>query len=346
MVRQAFTSHGLRALAAISAAAAILASSALVLAAPASPVPVARAASWGTDLAAAGLGVRTAARARDVEALESAVSDSLRTLDRLSKQPKATQASVAVEARKLRSITAQGAVTSYLLRVKDCKQNSLARMAGIAKRVRDGRSTLLGWIGAGDRKWLKDSLAELDKALPACLHLTLTFDSFMALNDPQWEVAGQFEVPLAFKMDPSGKAYWAGKQTGIVANVTLANADGCSWTVDPKPFTFDVRRLELDFNSILGTTSDVNLKEYTTDVTMVDTATAVCPDRSPPPVPIWGWSMIFADMRGVLASGTWPELVNWQVPGNDPTAEMYKVLKGTTSSSGFTESSTLFLYRR
>jgi hypothetical protein len=219
-------------------------------------------------------------------------------------------------------------------------------MAGIAKKVRDNRPTLSAWIGASDRKWLNNSLAALDKALTACLHLTLTFDSFMTINDPQWEVAGQFEVPLEFKMDPRGKPYWAWTQTGIVRNVTLDNADGCSWTVDPKPFTFDVRRLEVDFNSILGTTSDVNLKQYTTDATTVDTATAVCPDHSPPPTPIWGWSMIFADMRGYLTSGTWPELTNWQVPANVPNAEMYKVLKTATSSSGFSEASTMFLYRR
>lgn len=331
---------------ALAASAAILASATPAMATSASPAPSVRAASWGTDLSAAGVEIKAAARARDAELLERAVSDAQGTLDRLSRQPKATQSSMAGKARTLKSLMAQGAVTSYLLRAKNCKQNSLARMAGIAKRVRDGRSTLSAWIGASDRKWLKDSLAALDKAIPACLHLTLTFDSFMTINDPKWEVAGQFEVPLEFKMDASGKPYWTGKQTGIVENVKLDNADGCSWTVDPKPFTFDVRRLELDFNGILGTTNDVNLKEYTTDATTVDTATAVCPDGSPPPAPIWGWSMIFADMRGYLTTGTWPELRNWQTATADRNAEMYKVLNGPTSASGFKESSTMFLYRR
>lgn len=342
---QVLTSRRIRGLVALAASAAILASATPAMATSASPAPSVRPTSWDRDLSGAGAGIRAAERTKDAESVEGAVREALDVLDRFSRQSKATRASLASKAKALKSLAAHGAVMSYLLRVKDCKQNSIARMAGIAKKVRDGRSTLSAWIGARDKKWLKSSLAALDTAIPACLHLTMTFDSFMTLNDPKWEVAGQFSVPLEFRMDPSGKPYWAGRQTGIVENVTLDNADGCRWTVDPKPFTFDVRRLELDFNPILGTTNDVNLKDYTTDVTMIDTATAVCPDNSPPPVPIWGWSMIFADMRDYLTSGAWPELRNWQTATIGGDAEMFKVLK-STGSSGFEESSTMFIYRR
>ena len=333
---------------ALLASAAILVSTAPAMAAPASPTPTVQAASWGTDLYDAGVAIKSATESGDVELLERAVGDAQRTLKQLSKQSKATQATLADMARTLKSLTAVGAVTSYQQRVKDCKKNSLARMAGIAKTVRNGRATLSSWIGtnAKNKRWLKKALADLDRELPACLHLTLTFDSFMTLNDPKWEIAGQFSVPLEFRMDPNGKPYWTGKQTGIVENATLDNADGCRWSIDPKPFTFDVDRLELDFG-LLGTTDDVILKEYSTDATMVDTATAVCPDNSPPPTPIWGWSMIFADLRGFFDAGTWPELRDWQTPTAADSGEMFKVLKGGTgSTTGFTESSTMFLYRR
>ncbi|MDI1289293.1 MAG: hypothetical protein PSX37_04985 [bacterium] len=312
----------------------------------ATPVPSSRATGWASDLSTAGVAIVSAERGRDVEGLEGAVRDGQRRLDALAKESKATRASAANAARALQSRVAHGAVLSYLLRTKDCRQNSIARMAGIAKNVREGRTALVAWIDASDRKWLTQSLATLNTELAACLHLTLTFDSFMQLNDPKWEVAGQFEVPLAFRMDPDGKPYWAGKQTGIVENVTLSNADGCTWTVDPTPFSFEVARLELAFSGVFGTINDVNLKEYSTDVPVLDIATGICPDKSPPPVPIWGWSLIFADMRGYLSAAVWPELRNWQTATTGGNAEMYKVLKGTTSSSGFTESSTLFLYRR
>lgn len=77
---------------------------------------------------------------------------------RLAGSGKASRASAAGKAKGLKPLVAHGAVMPQLLRASDCKQNSLARMAGIAKQVRDGRSTLSAWIADDDETWLKDSL--------------------------------------------------------------------------------------------------------------------------------------------------------------------------------------------